>query len=179
MLRVSSVFYLDKFVIGPAYYWVYFPQYEYAHGVPGGLVVSMPVLFLQQLVFSVTLWIICDFVYDRWSIDIVGLAKLKQEGMERSQKWRGWFPRIFGFFDRHMVASRGFLYLILTWQIIAYLVLLCMRLEGKRWSRSREFAMLAGSCVISTVWWTLYTLWIYKPLAAFMTAAIASIKTLW
>jgi hypothetical protein len=179
VLRVSGVVYVDKFIIGPIYYWAYFPHYLNSMPLYEKLVIGMPVLFLEQLLVAVALWLFSDLVFDLMGIDIVGVARLKEKIARNRQVRRHNYPRMYAFLDSHKTATRRVEYVVFSWQFIAILALLCMRVEGTRGKRSKEFAMLVGSCAISTVYWTLYSCWLYKPLAAGLATVLVFLKAHW
>ncbi len=133
---------------------------------------AIPLLYVEQLAFSVLLLLFYDFI----GIDIIGLAHIKHKMSGKGEKMKLRFPRFSKFLGNHKNSAKVVKFSFLSWQLIAFLVLLCMRVDGKKGPRAKEFAMLCGSVIISTAWWTLFSFWLYKPSLIFIKSMADYIK---
>ncbi len=166
-VRLGGTLVLEKWIMAP-FYWVYFPHLISAKG----LLVAVPELWALQFAFSVVLW----FVYDMIGLDIVGLARIKHEIAQSAAKMRSRFPRWGKFLDDHKKGAKAGEFVFFSWQMIAFLALLCMRVDGRRGRRLGELGMLASSVTVATLWWTVYSIGLYKPVMAMAQSIWASIK---
>ena len=158
-VRLGGTLTLEKWILAP-FYWVYFPHCIISKGpILKGLFLAVPKLYVEQLALSVALWLIYDII----GVDIIGLSLIKHQLNINGKRIRSRLPRWGRFLDAHRRSARFVEFLFLSWQLIAFLALLCMRIDGRKGDRRKELCMLCASVGVATVWWTIYTLFLYEP----------------
>lgn len=132
------------------FHWIYFPLTLNEYGALRG----MAKLLLIQVSAAIFIW----FIYDLFRKDLIGIVSIKKQMRSKVPAMGSHGHSGTGQIERPVTWKKALVYVFLSWQLIPPLVVLCLRRDGERFRPRSEIALIMGSALIDTLWWSLISL---------------------